>query len=609
MTLSFAERSPSAAVRTGAPTGSLSPTILTLTGALLCFALSWSSAAAIWHTGTYADTDDAMRMVQVRAWMAGQGWFDLAAHRLDPPQGVFMHWSRVVDVPLAILIRGFELVTTQAQAESLARLVFPLGLQAGFVAAMIFTGRVLCGPAGGLPAMVLAVTSCIEFGQFVPGRIDHHAPQITLLVLMTGCAADAILRGRRNAALWSAVLIAVSLAISLENLPFIAVIITALALSWAAQGEARGAMLRGFGIGLAVAVAVVFAATVAPWRYGIVTPDALSLPHLLACLMGGTALALLPSLETWARTPVRRTIVAAAAGLLVAGFVVALCPGVLSSPYAQLDAVVRSVWLARVTEALPLTTAVRLHPQAATLIVAPLLVGLTGGIVASFVEQGVRRGVWIVVSTLTLVGLAGAMWEVRVVSSATPLGLLAGVWAYATLTRPVSGEKPALIDALRAALALLLFAPMAWVIVPTPEESPTTSKAAQDAEACRSPDHLTPLAALAPGTMFASIDSGSHLLVHTGLSVIGAPYHRNNHGNRAIIDGFSAEGDDAKRIVGATGARYVALCPGQVQAEALTKRNPNGLAAQILAGRAPAWLEKIELPGTPYLVFAVRSAG
>src|ERR1700687_3187469 len=45
-------------------------------------------------------TDDAMRLVEVRDLIAGQGWFDLTQHRLDPP-GVSIHWSRGIDAPLA----------------------------------------------------------------------------------------------------------------------------------------------------------------------------------------------------------------------------------------------------------------------------------------------------------------------------------------------------------------------------------------------------------------------------------------------------------------------------------------------------------------------------
>src|ERR1700712_6151339 len=48
-------------------------------------------------------TDAAMRLAQIRDLINGQGWFDLFQHRLDPP-GASMHWSRIVDMPLAGLI-------------------------------------------------------------------------------------------------------------------------------------------------------------------------------------------------------------------------------------------------------------------------------------------------------------------------------------------------------------------------------------------------------------------------------------------------------------------------------------------------------------------------
>src|SRR5882757_9611547 len=50
-------------------------------------------------------TDDAMRLVEVKDLIAGQGWFDLTQHRLDPPAGTPMHWSRLIDLPLAALMR------------------------------------------------------------------------------------------------------------------------------------------------------------------------------------------------------------------------------------------------------------------------------------------------------------------------------------------------------------------------------------------------------------------------------------------------------------------------------------------------------------------------
>jgi hypothetical protein len=51
------------------------------------------------------DPDDALRLVELRDWLGGQGWFDVTQYRIDPAHGgVAMHWSRLVDVPLAAVV-------------------------------------------------------------------------------------------------------------------------------------------------------------------------------------------------------------------------------------------------------------------------------------------------------------------------------------------------------------------------------------------------------------------------------------------------------------------------------------------------------------------------
>ncbi len=50
------------------------------------------------------DTDDNMRIMQVRGLLHGQGWFDLRDYRMNPPYGANIHWSRLVDLPIAGLI-------------------------------------------------------------------------------------------------------------------------------------------------------------------------------------------------------------------------------------------------------------------------------------------------------------------------------------------------------------------------------------------------------------------------------------------------------------------------------------------------------------------------
>src|ERR1700751_5814482 len=54
---------------------------------LLCLAGPAALAVPCLRSGVFdaMSTDDAMRLVEVRDLLAGQSWFDLTQHRLDPP--------------------------------------------------------------------------------------------------------------------------------------------------------------------------------------------------------------------------------------------------------------------------------------------------------------------------------------------------------------------------------------------------------------------------------------------------------------------------------------------------------------------------------------------
>src|SRR6185312_17443849 len=74
--------------------------LLVALGLLLQF---WTQTAE-----TLLDTDDAMRLVEMRAWVAGHGWFDLHEARVQPPLGYDSHWSRLIDAGLAGLFLIFR---------------------------------------------------------------------------------------------------------------------------------------------------------------------------------------------------------------------------------------------------------------------------------------------------------------------------------------------------------------------------------------------------------------------------------------------------------------------------------------------------------------------
>ncbi len=572
----------------------------------LALLLSWPRVVAVWQTGIFYDTDDAMRMVQVRDWMAGQGWFDLVAHRLDPPAGTLMHWSRVVDVQLAVLIRLFGLFADAVHAERLARLAFPLALQAAMIAATAWTARALVGSRAVLPAAILVLLSGISFDQFQPGRIDHHAPQILLLMLATG-ATVLSLDPRR--AVWAALtgaLVALSLAISLENLPFFAVLLAAPPLAWAVYGAPYRRSLQALACGLGLAAPTLFALTVPPWYYLVPTPDAFSIAHLAAIMTGAAGLAGLAALSPKLRSPVPRSMGLGVALAAVLATVLAIDPACLGDPYAGMDPLIKRLWLDNVTEAEPIFRLARLHPEIITTTVCPIVCGAVATLIGLWRHRRRDPAPWLVVTGLVSIGLAGTFWQIRVASSLSPLALLGGAWAVAA-TLDLAQARNRAVYAVLPFVCLGLFSSLAWAMVPVGAPAKPGTPGA-DPESCRVSAALAPLAAFPAVTAFAPIDAGAHLLAYTPMSVLAGPYHRDRRGMRMALDAFLAAPDAARGIVAGSGAKLLVYCSADPLLRIIRKETPGGLAAALLDGRPPAWLKPVTLDGpTPYRAFEVAA--
>ena len=73
----------------------------------------------------FGDTDDALRLQNVRDLLGGQNWFDLVQHRMAPPAGLDIHWSRLVDAPQAALIAIARPFAGPENAELFMRAVWP----------------------------------------------------------------------------------------------------------------------------------------------------------------------------------------------------------------------------------------------------------------------------------------------------------------------------------------------------------------------------------------------------------------------------------------------------------------------------------------------------
>ncbi|MGD9811766.1 MAG: hypothetical protein AB7U35_10605, partial [Sphingobium sp.] len=193
--------------------------------ALWLVGLLWLECAALmvmhnWDrfgTLMFADPDDAMRLVQVRDFIAGQSWFDVSQHRVNPPTGGPMHWSRLLDMPIAGVILLLRPFVGQPMAEIIACVTVPLATLAAMCFALFQAVLRFLGVHRALLTVALLVTSFPILTQVAPLRIDHHGWQIVMAAVMLG----GVLASRaRTGGIIAGLAAAMWLHISSEGLPF-----------------------------------------------------------------------------------------------------------------------------------------------------------------------------------------------------------------------------------------------------------------------------------------------------------------------------------------------------------------------------------------------------
>ena len=99
--------------------------------------------------GNFGDSDDATRLIQVREFMASWNWFDTTTMKMGGDAGMLSHWSRLVDLPLALLIGGFNLVMPLDDAERLTHIVWPVSLLGALLWVMYRTTASVAGEIAG----------------------------------------------------------------------------------------------------------------------------------------------------------------------------------------------------------------------------------------------------------------------------------------------------------------------------------------------------------------------------------------------------------------------------------------------------------------------------
>ncbi|HVY00544.1 MAG TPA: hypothetical protein VHA55_12230 [Pseudorhodoplanes sp.] len=574
----------------------------------LLLAIAWVAAAAgllleNWSetARTLFDTDDAMRLVQMKAWLAGQGWFDLHQPRLQPPLGYDAHWSRLIDAGLAGLMFFFRLFTGADNAERLMRAIWPLLWLLPTMAAMAAIAWRIAGREAALVALLLAAVGVPGYQQFTPGRIDHHNVQIALTLLSV--AATVWSDRLRFAGAAAGLCAALALAIGYEALLYLAVCGVALAIRFALRREGAPA-LRDYAMALGCGLSVVFPAVVPPARWLQPACDAIAI-NVAAALVAASAILAVAGWLAPARPAHRLALVAAAATAAVAA-AAAFEPRCLKGPYAMVDPAVWPIWLSEVREMQPLWRVFAINPLTASAIAAFPAAGILSAL--ALLRDPRLRGDFGVLAACAafLVAALMTVLAIRAFSYAIWLGMplvaAAGLKLFALMRlRSIGGRV----------FGSLLLTPLALSsgaigVASAAGFNDHDSFSRPGMRACFETQSYTGLAHLAPGLMVADVSFGPFILALTPHSVLAAPYHRLTVGITGTHRIFAATPAEAEGFARRAGAGYIAVCG---------LRPPDGIAGQNLArslwgelraGHVPPWLAPVEVSG-PFLVFRVRA--
>jgi hypothetical protein len=538
----------------------------------------------------FHDPDDLMRLQQVRDWLAGQSWFDVTQYRVDPPHGLPMHWSRLLDVPLAAIILLVRPFAGQPAAELAACIVVPfltyaaLGGLIARITRQIFDSRGL--------ALLAAVFYGFDPGGYAlahPLRIDHHGWQA-----VCGLAIVSALLGKRSprrvaiagfaAALW--------MHISLEGIVFAAACGAGLGLRWVLQPERERTALPVYLGTLTLASLALFLVAHGGALFDRTFCDAVSPVHMT--LFALAAIGSWVALRYADRGPVTRLGVLGVTAIACAALYKIWAPQCSAGAFAMLTPLDVKLWYSLVAEGQPIWHE-PVHEIAGWL--GFPLIGLVGVMIEYRSPR--RSPILIDYGFLLLVATAIGVLVLRAGAVSNILAIPGALMLVRMISKPIQTLRLPVARIVAQAGTVLLLLPVAPAVLAVSVVTPPAGekRAGEAFERCTDLARIRGLDALPTGLWLSDLDFASAIVAGTPHSVIAASYHRTPLAMDDVLRFFATDEVQARAVVERKRPAYVYFCPDSNSARGLARAAPSGIATRLIAGRPPAWLKPISIPG------------
>jgi len=539
--------------------------------------------------------------MQVRALLQGQDWYDLRQYRLDPTGGANIHWSHLVDLPIAGIILLAKPFFGSFLAERLAVTLAPLIPLGVALTGLALAARRLIAPGAYLLAAATMLCFVTAMSMFMPLRIDHHGWQLALLTLILAGLSDQ--RATRGG-LTVGIATALSLVIGLEALPWLAIAGAGVALRWMIAPE-QSLRMRGYAVALGGGVAFGFLVFASRDNWAA-RCDALTPVWLSVMMLASALLFLISSFRVESRG--LRIALVLGAGAIVVGFFALAWPQCLGRP-EQISPELERLWFNNISEAKPIYT--RNWPT--ILSSAVLVVGLFGSFWALWMHRRDERGgAWETIALLSLGSGLLVLWQARAAPSALLFSVPgAAAIGWAILPR-LRNHQSMLVRTLGTVAAFLVVSGLGVQLVagrlPNPDATSPGMKRVKRANAsCPTLPAMRPVAQLPKATILTFVDLGPRLITITHHDAIAGPYHRNGDAIIDIQKAFRGSADGAHEVARRHGATLLLICPNMSEATIYKSQSPKGFYMQLVNGKIPAWLDRVDLPAnSPFMLWRIK---
>jgi len=587
--------------------------------------------------GNLPDPDDYMYLDQVLDWIKGQGWFDNVQHRLDPPIGGQIHFSRLTEIPMALLTLLFEgLGLSPTGAAMIMAMIEPLILFAGFFAAIRWAAASFMPKEwAGITAFVTLFASGLT-PMFAPGHVDHHGLILVLIATALGfCARMMREPDRLRWAIGAGAILAVALTVALEILPWLIVISAGLGLWAVVKGRAAAHSGLVYGLVLYIASAALLLITEPPAQLFVPNMMAYSVVYVLftgsiAVVFAGISLAAKGD-AVW------RFLLAAALAAATGIMFLTHFPALAGGPWNAVDPDLSKMILNNVNEAYPLAKLEHNSVFFIVLCVLSSFIGLGAGVYFFRNATSEQRWPWGLLLALFVAALGLTIfYQIRYVGalemfSVIPLAaLLAHGWK-----RVGAHWRGGRRRVLAEIGLLLLIGPLPGVLFPAAVDGRSFNTGVLLFPAFRSHEdmpcdtyHLERVLKAPeldigkPHIIMNTMGLGPELLFRTKDYVLSAPYHEDVAGNLDAARFFAATNPkEAEAIIRRRHADLVVVCrevPDMYLRDAVAKMmaaNASGkpyvkekapVIIELARRHAPSWLKPVESPElTNYVVYRV----